>query len=107
MTSSSPELHRWVKLSEIAERYGIPPSKVNNLLQRGAWHCHRQSGMVRFSPDDQIHVERKWQQHGGEDPPERTPSWRELAMKDKLTDAEHAAVERGYEASRYLRSLEQ
>lgn len=107
MTSCSPELHRWVKLSEIADRYGIPQSKVNNLLQRGAWYCHRQSGMVRFSPEDQADIEEKWQKYRGEDPYHYTPSWIEIAMKDELTDMEREAVERGAEASEYLRSLKE
>lgn len=105
MTAVIPPSQRWVKLSDIAERYGIPQSKVNTLLQRGAWHCHRQSGMVRFSPEDQADIEEKWQKYGGEDPQRYTPSWIEIAMKDELTDMERDAVKRGYEASEYLRSL--
>lgn len=101
-----PHPHRWVKLSEIAERYGIPESKVKTLIQRGAWHCHRYPGMIRFSPEDQADIEEKWQKYRGEDPHHYTPSWVEIAMKDELTDMERAAMERGAEASRYLRSLE-
>lgn len=102
----SPESYRWVKLSEIADRYGIPESKVKTLMQRGAWYCHRQSGMVRFSPEDQADIEEKWQKYRGEDPYHYTPSWIEIAMKDELTDMEREAVERGAEASEYLRSIE-
>lgn len=97
---------RWVKLSEIAERYGIPQSKVNTLLQRGAWHCHRYPGMIRFSPEDQADIDEKWQKYHGEDPHHYTPSWIEIALKDDPTDMERDAVKRGFEASEYLRSIE-
>lgn len=107
MTTSSPDPHRWVKLHEIAERYGIPQSKVDTLLQRGAWHCHRYPGMIRFSPEDQADIEEKWQKYRGEDPYHYTPSWIEIAMKDEPTAREREAVKRGYEASEYLRSIEE
>ena len=92
MKTSESRPNRWVKPSEIAERYGITQSKVHTLLQRGAWHCHRQSGMVRFSPEDQADIAEKWQKYHGEDPPHRTPGWHEIALKDDPTDMERDAV---------------
>lgn len=95
-----------MKLSEIADRYGIPETKVKTLMQPGAWHCHRQCGMTRFSPDDQSDIKQKWQKYDGTDPHRYTPRWIEIAMKNGLADMDHEAVERGAEASRSLRSLE-
>lgn len=96
---------RWIRIEDLALRYDIPSSKVEGLLRRGAWPCHSQSGMMRFSPEDQASIEQKWHKHRGEDPPRRTPGWHELALKDDPTDMERHAVKRGFEALQYLRSL--
>lgn len=91
---------RWVTPSDIAERYDIPIKQVRALANRRAWPSHRQSGMTRFSPDDQRVIEEKWQKHAGDDPPKRMPSWIELALKDNPTEQERAAIDRGIKYSR-------
>lgn len=75
-------------------------------MQRGAWHCHRQSGTIRFSLDDQAGIEEKWWNYDRTDPHRYTPRWIEIATKDELAEVDHEAIERGAEASQYLRSLE-
>lgn len=72
---------RWVKIPDIAARYEIPVKKVRNRLVSGTWPCHRHSGMVRFSPRDQLIIEQKWQQFRGDDPPNRALSEIELLLQ--------------------------
>lgn len=103
--SSSGEL-RWLTAQEIADRYAISRDHLRRLTSRGAWPCHRQGRITRFSPRDVEVIEARWEEHRGEDPPVLAPGWREIAMRDNLTSAERDAVKRGYEASEYLRSLE-
>lgn len=75
---------RWVTAQEIAVLYSHPVKKVLAKANRGAWPCHRQGSLIRFSPEDQALIAEKWEQFHGDDPPVRQQTYLQVLMKEAL-----------------------
>ena len=82
------ESARWVTAQELAARYSHPVKKVIAKANRGAWPCHRQGSLIRFSPEDQAAIAEKWGQFHGDDPPVRQQSYIQLLMEEAVASQE-------------------
>lgn len=82
------ESARWVTAQELAARYSHPVKKVIAKANRGAWPCHRQGSLIRFSPEDQAAIAEKWGQFHGDDPPVRQQSYIQLLMEEATASQE-------------------